>query len=157
MQFLYKQKILSLIEKSHMNDRIFLDTNIIIYAYSNDEPKKQEVANTILEEYGSQILISTQVINELSNTFFRKFKLKAQAVEDVVLELNSNFSIVNFNLQTQLKAIKIKEIYQLQFYDSMILATALENGCNIIYSEDMQNGQIIENQLTILNPFDKIK
>lgn len=157
MQFLYKQKILSLIEKSLMNDRFFLDTNIIIYAYSNDEPKKQEVANTILEEYGSQILISTQVINELSNTFFRKFKLKAQAVEDVVLELNSNFSIVNFNLQTQLKAIKIKEIYQLQFYDSMILATALENGCNIIYSEDMQNGQIIENQLTILNPFDKIK
>ena len=157
MQFLYKQKILSLIEKSLMNDRFFLDTNIIIYAYSNDEPKKQEIANTILEEYGSQILISTQVINELSNTFFRKFKLKAQAVEDVVLELNSNFSIVNFNLQTQLKAIKIKEIYQLQFYDSMILATALENGCNIIYSEDMQNGQIIENQLTILNPFDKIK
>jgi len=140
-----------------MSDRVFLDTNIIIYAYSDDEPKKQEIANNILEEYESQMTISTQVINELSNTLFRKFKLSAEAVEAVVLELNDNFPIVDFNLQTQLKAIKIKERYQLQFYDSMILATALENGCDIIYSEDMQNGQIIEKQLTIINPFEGIR
>ena len=144
-------------EKSHMRDKVFLDTNIIIYAYSDDEPQKQEIANNILEEYERQISISTQVINELSNNLFRKFKLNAKAVEAVVLELNDNFPIVDFNLQTQLKAIKIKERYKLQFYDSMILATALENGCNIIYSEDMQNGQIIENQLTIINPFEGIK
>ena len=136
-----------------MSDKVFLDTNIIIYAYSDDEPEKQERANNILEEYESQITISTQVINELSNNLFRKFKLNAEAVEAVVLELDNNFPIVDFNLQTQLKAIKIKERYKLQFYDSMILASALENGCNIIYSEDMQNGQIIENQLTIINPF----
>ena len=144
-------------EKSHMGDKVFLDTNIIIYAYSDDEPQKQEIANNILEEYECQISISTQVINELSNNLFRKFKLNAKAVEAVVLELNDNFPIVDFNLQTQLKAIKIKERYKLQFYDSMILATALENGCNIIYSEDMQNGQIIENQLTIINPFKDVK
>jgi predicted nucleic acid-binding protein len=140
-----------------MGDKVFLDTNIIIYAYSDDEPQKQEIANNILEEYECQISISTQVINELSNNLFRKFKLNAKAVEAVVLELNDNFPIVDFNLQTQLKAIKIKERYKLQFYDSMILATALENGCNIIYSEDMQNGQIIENQLTIINPFKDVK
>jgi len=139
-----------------MSDKVFLDTNIIIYAYSDDEPEKQERANNILEEYESQITISTQVINELSNNLFRKFKLNAEAVEAVVLELDNNFPIVDFNLQTQLKAIKIKERYKLQFYDSMILASALENGCNIIYSEDMQNGQIIENQLTIINPFEGI-
>jgi predicted nucleic acid-binding protein len=136
-----------------MRDKVFLDTNIIIYAYSDDESEKQEIANNILEEYEHQISISTQVINELSNNLFRKFKLNAKAVEAVVLELNDNFPIVDFNLQTQLKAIKIKERYKLQFYDSMILATA----CNIIYSEDMQNGQIIENQLTIINPFEGIK
>ena len=143
-------------EKSHMNDKVFLDTNVIIYAYSDDELEKQERANMILEEYESQTIISTQVINELSNNLFRKFKLDAEAVEAVVLELDNNFPIVDFNLQTQLKAIKIKERYKLQFYDSMILATALENGCNIIYSEDMQNRQIIENQLTIINPFEGI-
>jgi predicted nucleic acid-binding protein len=139
-----------------MNDKVFLDTNVIIYAYSDDELEKQERANMILEEYESQTIISTQVINELSNTLFRKFKLDAEAVEAVILELDNTFPIVDFNLQTQLKAIKIKERYKLQFYDSMILATALENGCNIIYSEDMQNRQIIENQLTIINPFEGI-
>lgn len=139
-----------------MSDRVFLDTNIVIYSYSEDEPKKQEIANDILEEYGSQIIISNQVINELSNTLFRKFKLDADEVRAVVLELNDNFPIVNFNLEAQLKGIEIKEKYKLQFYDSMILATALENGCNIVYSEDMQHGQIIENSLTIINPFENI-
>ena len=137
-----------------MRDKVFLDTNIVIYSYSEDEVEKFEIANRLLEEYENQIIISTQVINELSNTLFRKFKLNADEVKAVVLELNSNFPIVNFTLQTQLKAIEIKERYQLQFYDSLILATALENGCNIVYSEDMQNGQVIENQLTIVNPFE---
>lgn len=145
-----------MIEKKHMSDKVFLDTNIVIYSYSEDEPKKEEIANDILEEYSNQIIISNQVINELSNTLFRKFKLDADDVRAVVLELNDNFPIVNFNLETQLKGIEIKEKYKLQFYDSMILATALENGCNIVYSEDMQHGQIIENSLTIINPFENL-
>ena len=142
-----------MIEKKQMSDKVFLDTNIVIYSYSEDEPKKQEIANDILEEYSNQIIISNQVINELSNTLFRKFKLDADEVKAVVLELNENFPIVNFNLETQLKGIEIKEKYKLQFYDSMILATALENGCNIVYSEDMQHAQVIEDKLTIINPF----
>lgn len=70
-----------------------------------------------------------------------------------MLELDDNFPIVNFNLQTQLRGIEIKGKYKLQFYDAMIIATALENNCTVIYSEDMQQGQIIENVLTIINPF----
>ncbi|HFS67516.1 MAG TPA: PIN domain-containing protein [Flavobacteriia bacterium] len=136
-----------------MSDKIFLDTNIIIYAYSEDEPIKQEIANSILEKYSEQTIISNQVINELSNTLFRKFKLEANEVQQVVLELDDNFRIVNFNLQTQLRGIEIKGKYKLQFYDAMIIATALENNCTILYSEDMQHGQIIENVLTIINPF----
>ena len=137
----------------HMSDKVFLDTNTVIYSYSEDEPEKQEIANDILEQYSNQIIISSQVINELSNTLFRKFKLNADEVRETVLELNDNFPIVNFNLQTQLKGIELKGKYKLQFYDSMILATALENGCNIVFSEDMQHNQVIENRLTIINPF----
>ena len=137
----------------HMNDKVFLDTNTVIYSYSEDEPEKQKIANDILEQYSNQIIISNQVINELSNTLFRKFKLNADEVRETVLELNDNFPIVNFNLQTQLKGIELKGKYKLQFYDSMILATALENGCNIVFSEDMQHNQVIENRLTIINPF----
>ena len=140
-----------------MSDKVFLDTNTVIYSYSEDEPEKQKIANDILEQYSNQIIISNQVINELSNTLFRKFKLNADEVRETVLELNDNFPIVNFNLQTQLKGIELKGKYKLQFYDSMILATALENGCNIVFSEDMQHNQVIENQLTIINPFRDVK
>jgi len=140
-----------------MSDKVFLDTNVVIYSYSEDEPEKQEIANDILEQYNNQIIISNQVINELSNTLFRKFKLNADEVRETVLELNNNFPIVNFNLQTQLKGIELKGKYKLQFYDSMILATALENGCSIVFSEDMQHNQVIENRLTIINPFRDIK
>ena len=140
-----------------MSDKVFLDTNMVIYSYSEDEPEKQEIANDILEQYSDQIIISNQVINELSNTLFRKFKLNADEVRKTVLELNDNFPIVNFNLQTQLKGIELKGKYKLQFYDSMILATALENGCNIVFSEDMQHNQVIEDKLTIINPFRDVK
>ena len=78
-------------------------------------------------------------------------------MRETVLELNDNFPIVNFNLQTQFKGIELKGKYKLQFYDSMILATALENGCNIVFSEDMQHNQVIENRLTIINPFRDVK
>jgi len=93
----------------------------------------------------------------LSNTLFRKFKLDADEVRKTILELNDTFPIVNFNLQTQLKGIELKGKYKLQFYDSMILATALENSCNIVFSEDMQHNQVIENQLTIINPFKNVQ
>ena len=140
-------------EKKPMRDKIFLDTNVVIYFYSEDELQKQKIANDTLEQYSDQIIISNQVINELSNTLFRKFKLSADEVRETVLELNDYFPIINFDLQTQLRGIEIKEKYKLQFYDSMILATALENGCNILFSEDMQHNQVIEDRLTIINPF----
>ena len=61
-------------------------------------------------------------------------------------------SIVSFDIKTQIKAIRIKDRYKLQFYDALIIATALENGCNILFSEDMQHLQIIDEGLTIINP-----
>ena len=79
---------------------------------------------------------------------------KDEIIENVALELDNILSIVSFSLTTQIRAIKIKEEYKLQFYDSLIIATALENNCNILYSEDMHHGQIIENSLKIINPFE---
>jgi predicted nucleic acid-binding protein len=101
----------------------------------------------------SEALVSTQVINEITNILYKKFKLDTKNIEDVILEIDNNFNVVNFSVTTQIKAIKIKEKYKLQYYDSLILATALENGCTLLYSEDMQHEQIIENKLKIINPF----
>jgi len=135
-----------------MRDKVFLDSNIILYSYSKTELNKNKIANTLIFSL-SEVYISTQVINEVTNILYKKFKLNSTSIEDVIEEIDNCFKIVNFSLTTQIMAIKIKEKYRLQYYDSLILATALENGCVILYSEDMQHNQIIENQLKIINPF----
>lgn len=140
-----------------MKDKVFLDTNILIYSYSEDEEEKQSIANTLLEKNMGNIVISTQVINELVNILLKKFKIPSLTIENAILEIDNVFDIVLFALTTQIKAIKIKEKYKLQYYDSLIIATAIENGCTVLYSEDMQHGQVIENVLTIINPFIDIK
>lgn len=135
-----------------MKDKVFLDSNIILYSYSATETDKNRVANDLIFSL-NELLVSTQVINEVTNILYKKFRLDSTSIENVILEIDNNFEIVNFSLTTQIKAIKIKEKYKLQYYDSLILATALENGCTLLYSEDMQHEQIIENQIKIINPF----
>lgn len=136
-----------------MPDKVFFDTNIILYAYSEDEVEKQIIAQRLLEQADEAALISKQVINEITNILFKKFKLTANAIESVLLELNAVFIIADFSITTQIKAIWLKEKYNLQFYDALIIATALEQNCTLLYSEDMQHKQVIDSTLTVINPF----
>jgi len=132
-----------------MKDKIFIDTNILLYLYDKDLSKKQ-IAKDILK---SKHTISTQVLNEFSNISLKKFKL---SIEDVTASLSviiDNTKVVVFTQNTILKALEIKNRYNFGYYDSLILSTAIENNCTTLYSEDMHNGQIIEEQLTIINPF----
>jgi predicted nucleic acid-binding protein len=138
-----------------MQDNIFLDSNIILYCYSNDETDKQAIARNIFEQY-SNPCISKQVINEVSSILFRKFKLDCESIENAILQISNLVEILDFNLTTQIKAIRLKKSYNLQYFDALIVATALENNCNTLYSEDMQNGLLVEGKLTIINPFEKL-
>ncbi len=135
-----------------MRDNIFFDTNIILYSYSEDEPQKREIANKLIFSQ-NEVLISTQVINETVNILYKKFKIDTKNIIKVIEELEDIFKIVNFSINTQKYALYIKNKYNFQYYDSLILSTALENRCNIIFSEDFQHNQIIENRLKIINPF----
>lgn len=135
-----------------MQDKIFIDTNIIVYAYSIDEKKKQAITQEILEN-NSDLYISKQVINEVVNILYKKMQLTSEEIEKVILELDNEFEIFDFDITTQIKAIRLKNNYNLQFYDALIIATALENGCTVLYSEDMQHNLVIEGKLTIINPF----
>lgn len=131
--------------------KYFLDTNILIYAYSNSQPHKADTANALIFE--GESLISLQVINEFSNICLKKLRLKEKAVIAAILEITSSTSVVSFSLPTQLQALQLCQQHSFSYYDALIAATALENDCIILYSEDMQNNQIIENQLRIVNPF----
>jgi predicted nucleic acid-binding protein len=136
-----------------MKDKIFIDTNVLLYLLSSDMSKKSIAKNVLKSEY----FISVQVLNEFANVSLKKLKI---SVEDTITNLNtiaSKTKVLNFCENTIIFALRLKQRYQYQYYDCLILATALENMCETIYSEDMQNGQIIENSLKIINPFLEVK
>jgi predicted nucleic acid-binding protein len=134
-----------------MNDNVFLDSNILVYSYSNSEIQKQEIARRLIADSNS--LISTQVLQELCNIVTRKFKFSYEQAATAIKESCQNNSLHINTGDTILQACQIAGRYAFSFFDSLIVAAALEGGCTVLYSEDMQDGQIIEGKLTIKNPF----
>ncbi|MCA1760452.1 MAG: PIN domain-containing protein [Bacteroidales bacterium] len=133
-----------------MNGNCFIDTNILVYCYTDDELLKQRKALDIANN--PDTFISTQVLTELSNTLKKKFKLDWQAVEKVISEVSSDFNVFVNKPDSIERACQIADKYQYSFYDSLIISAALSCNCKTLYTEDMQDGQIIENSLTIINP-----
>jgi predicted nucleic acid-binding protein len=134
-----------------MPDKVFIDTNVLIYGYSEDEPDKRQRAIDCVRS--GEAWISTQVLNETINVLKRKFSLSYSQIRDAVQELSEGFPIVLVSVNTIEMALNLAERYQYSYFDSLILASALEARCQILYSEDLHDGQRIENQLTIINPF----
>ena len=133
-------------------NKVFIDSNVIIYAYSHSEQEKQRVARKIIKK--NYTVISTQVLQEVSNTLGRKYKLDYFSIKETLQEcIYSNNEVYVNQQQTILKACDIAERYQFSFYDSLIISATLESKCNILYSEDLQHNQIIDGVLTIVNPF----
>ena len=134
-----------------MSDRIFVDRNIFIYAYSETEPQKRRIALKILNSKG--LVISTQVVNEFIWVMQRKFGVPRPKLQIIGNKLLNRFDVTLVNLTTIESALSIFVSYKYSYWDSLIIASALESNCSILYTEDMQNGQIIEDKLKIVNPF----
>jgi predicted nucleic acid-binding protein len=135
-----------------MKDRVFLDSNILVYSYSSTEIEKQQIARSLVSKNHS--FISTQVLQELSNILTKKFKF---GYSDAILSIEEscqNNSLQTNTSRTIIKACTIADRYKFAFYDSLIISAALECNCNTLYSEDLRGGQQIEGTLTIKNPFD---
>lgn len=131
--------------------KIFLDTNLLVYAHTNmDTPKQQKIQQIIAEE---NTVISTQVFKETANVLYKKFKFGWREIQKVLLEMEQNNEVFTNSCTTIQLACQIADRYGFSFYDSLILAAALEAGCSILYSEDLQHGQEIDVVLTIKNPF----
>lgn len=143
---------------NYMTDKIFLDTNIIVYVFDKEDKQKNKTAKILLESFYSDenYLISTQVMLEFCNVAYRKMKPVLSTDEiDRFISSFPDEKIVFIDKTIIKKSIQVKKQYKFSFWDSLIIATALISQCNKLYSEDMTDGQIIEN-LEICNPF-KIK
>lgn len=133
-----------------MNDNVFCDSNIFLYAFSTQDEAKREVASDVVL---SECVISTQVINEVSNNLLKKFQFSNTQIQHFVTSCYGRYRVVDTSSKVLLLACGIRDIYNVSYWDSLIIASALENNCSILYTEDMQHNQVIENSLTIINPF----
>ena len=146
-----------------MSAKVFLDTNILIYLLEGQPPgtvsseadqeanRKADIATLLLEN--NDIVISVQVLNEICNVVLRcKFDWDKAGQFLGILEALC-VAVEPVTLALHKKGLALRDRYQLQLYDSMLLAAALAADCAVFYSEDMQDGQVIEGVLTIRNPF----
>jgi len=145
---------LILTETNSTADKIFLDTNIPVYMYSKDEPVKQIIASELILNDDSEYVISTQVIGEFINILSRKFKYGIQDIKVAVDDFRENFEVGIIKTDTIDTALFIMGKYRFSYWDSMIVSSALNKKCNILYSEDLQHEQIAEKELKIINPFE---
>ena len=141
-----------------MQDEIgFIDTNILVYVFDTTDVDKHEIAVGLMSK--ACMCISVQVINEFINVVTRKVEIPVSFdnIQDVLHEINNFTSMSSLTYSVSQRALQLKLKYQYSFWDSMIIASALENHCEILYSEDMQHEQLIEGKLKIVNPFFEIK
>ena len=125
----------------NMKAKVFLDTNILLYLFSEDEVYKREASMEALQKY--YCITSTQAINELCNVFTRKWKLSPEAVFEAIGDIHKSCDIVTVSLKTVAKAVDIHYAYGHSYYDALMVAAAIQNNCHYLLSEDMHHNQII--------------
>jgi predicted nucleic acid-binding protein len=132
-----------------MSGRSFFDTTILIYAISSEQPRAA-MAEKLLADGG---WISVQVLNEFAAVARRKLDMSWEETREAFLAIRALCETPTpLSIETHQAALEIAARYGYQIYDALILAAALESHCDILYTEDMQNGQSI-GPLIIRNPF----
>jgi predicted nucleic acid-binding protein len=127
----------------------FFDTNVLVYLASADAAKADR-AEEALTAGGS---ISVQVLNELANVARRKLLLSWTETGALLGTLRSLLTVHPVTLETHSAGLRLAERYGLSIFDAMVVASALEAGCDTLLSEDMQHGLMVEKRLRIVNPF----
>lgn len=129
----------------------FFDTSVLLYLLSA-EPEKADRVEALLEQRG---VISVQVLNEFSAVATRKLGLSFAEIREVLGTVRALCNTHPLAIEHHDKGVEVAERYGFSFYDSIIIASALLAGCKTLYSEDLQHRQVIDEQLTVINPFAK--
>lgn len=127
----------------------FFDSNIIVYSASPDD-RRAEVAEQLLRRGG---WISVQVLNEVASVAKRKMALTWPELTALLDDLQSGLRVLDLTSSVHRRGLALAERHGLAIYDAMIVAAALEAGCDTLYSEDMHDGLVVDGRLTVANPF----
>jgi len=138
-----------------MTAREFVDSNIWLCALldAGDGLVDQKLlrARKLLQGLEHPV-INSEVIREVCRNLLKKGALSEEAVRQAIQDLYLNCDLHPSAEQQHLLASRLRETTSLSFWDSLIVAAALDAGCSTLYTEDMQNGQVIDGRLTIVNP-----
>jgi len=127
----------------------FFDTNVLLYLLSEDKAKADRAEELIA--LGG--VISVQVLNEFAAVASRKLAMSWGEIIDVLNPIRAICAIEPVTVVAHDRGVEIAKRYGFSFYDAMIVASALGAGCKTLYSEDFQDGQLVERQLRIRDPF----
>jgi len=127
----------------------FLDTNVLIYAFSDDA--RAPAAQSLMAE---PFVISAQALNEFANVGKKKLGMSWTEVRQAVVDIATvSVHVLAIDNLTTLSALELAPRYNTGFYDALMLAAALQGNCERFYSEDLHDGLVIEKTLTVINPF----
>lgn len=127
----------------------FIDTNVLLYLLSADSVKADR-AEEILAGGG---FVSVQVLNEFASVALRKLGLSYPEIHEVLQAVRGLCLVLPLDLAVHESGLQIAERYGFSIYDALIVAAALKVNCQFLYTEDLQNGQLLEEGLKIINPF----
>ena len=138
-----------------MSDKVFVDSNIIVYAYDRHEPEKMAKAQSILRSEIAQesAVLSAQVLGEFFVVVTRRIKEPMSVDEAMeIIEILSVLPVAEIDLSLVKRAIETHKIYGISYWDSLIVAAAERTGCHKLISEDLNDGQMY-NKIMVENPF----
>jgi len=131
-------------------NRFALDTNMLIYCHDENSGDKQNIARDLIAR---SPVISTQVVSEYINVLKRIFQIPKTMIIRACMPVLKNCEIKAVDIATLQTSERLIHRYDFQLFDAIIVASALDNGCQTLFSEDMQHGMIIDKRLSIINPF----
>ena len=138
---------------ARMTSRSFIDTHVLVYAEASDAPYKQRSALDLLQRLYEQGLgvVSTQILQEYCNVALKKLRLPAQHVRSQ-LDLYEQFEVVQVTPTIIRAGLDLHQTRSVAFFDAIVLASAHAAGCSVIWTEDMNAGEVV-NGVRISNPF----
>ena len=137
--------------------KVFFDSNILVYFVDEQDPKKQTIAKNLIAEavQNQNGVLSTQSLQEFYNVITKKMLCPKENARELVKMFSELFPVTQVTVPLIMEAIDISIKNELSFWDSLIVSAATDTGCIIVYSEDMNDGQIVSGA-KILNPFAEI-
>jgi predicted nucleic acid-binding protein len=130
----------------------FIDTNIWLYGFiESDQGDKSRRARDLI--VNSQPVISVQIINEVCVNLIKKAGFSESKISQLITSFFENYQVIELEQETLMTASELRLRYAVSFWDSLVIASALQAQVSVLYSEDLQHEQVIEDRLKIINPF----